>query len=352
MKGEIKYSYCLDENNHLVHIRDIDTKESTKHHYVCLECGNEMHPRKGKIKAPHFAHNPGVSCHGESYLHKLAKRKIMDNFMQLKGMRLIRRHEVSCENEYICPFYSRHYCCNNNSMTHNLKDYYDCCQEEVHIQGFIADLLLTNSNLESRKPVLIEVLVTHACEPEKIRSGLKIIETINIESEEDIDDIIRIGFIEGKNCKLHGFKNLPNKKFNKRPIDRFILHATGGATTESIYCRDANIKLRPDSKAELNINSDKLLNYMMSFYGRSQVLAGLIYLKSKGHDIRNCLLCKYYCRNDYSGESICKLYKKCGTPHNPRQTSALQCQYYRVSQDVMTTIEHNELIEIVTEIKK
>lgn len=47
-----------------------------------------------------------------------------------------------------------------------------------------------------------------------------------------------------------------------------------------------------------------------------------------------------------------KEYKKCGTPHNPKQTSALQCQYYRVLQNVMTTFDHNELIKLVTEIKK
>ena len=209
--------------------------------------------------------------------------------------------------------------------------------------------LLTNSNKENREPVLIEVLVTHACEPEKIRSGLKIIETINIESDEDIDDIIRDGFIEGENCKLHGFKNLPPKKFTKRLIYRFILHATGGATIEKINCEDANKRKESNSKAELNINSDKLFNDMTSF-PVSEVLVGLIYLKSKGHDIRNCLLCKYYCWNDYFGESICKLYKKCGTPHNPKQTSALHCQYYRISQDVMTMIDKDLLMDIVVEI--
>lgn len=345
----ITFHNATDADGHIVHIDEV-TRENRAEHYYCVGCGEEMSAVLGDKLEHHFRHKK-AHCSWESYLHKLAKRKIVEKFMQLTEMRLIRRHEVSCEDEHICPFYSKHYCCNYNSMMHNLLDYYNCCQEEVHIQGFIADLLLTNSNLESREPILIEVLVTHACEPRKLKSGLKIIETINIESEEDIDDIIREGFVEGKNCKLHGFKNLPNKKFSKRPIDRFILHNTGGATTEGIYCRDANIKMRHDSKAELNINSDKLSNYMMSFYGRSEVFAGLIYLKSKGLDIHNCLLCKYYCRNDFTGDPICKLYKKCGTPHNPKQTSALHCQYYRISQDVMKRIEHNELIDIVTEIK-
>ena len=119
-------------------------------------------------------------------------------------------------------------------MTHNLRQYYDSCQEEVPIQGFIADLLLTKMDQEAREPILIEIRVTHACEPEKIGSGLKIIETKSIDSEEDIDKILRDGFIEGENCKLYGFKDLPSKKLANRYIDRFILHSSCGATIQKV----------------------------------------------------------------------------------------------------------------------
>ena len=333
-------------------IKSISADNKSEHHYTCIECGKEMHARIGKgYKKPHFAHNPGVSCHGESYLHKLAKRKFKDYFYSSGKFRFIQRHEVSCENEDNCAFFGDYNCFHNNSRWHNLKDYYDTCEEEVPIKGFVADLMISKSDKKDREPVLIEVLVTHACEQQKIESGLKIIETMNIEYESDIDDIIKVGFIEGKNCKLHNFKLLPKMQLKKRPIDRFILHASGGATTQTIYCKDVNVRIEKDSIAELNVNTNKLLNYLQSFYDRSFLMVGLIYLKRKGVDVRNCLLCKFFCMHHYYYTPICKLYKKYGTPKSPKQTSAMKCQYFSVSFDVMNKIDSNLLNDVVKELK-
>lgn len=352
MRGEIKYSYCYDENGALIHIKSFSADNKSEHHYTCIECGNEMHARIGKgYKTPHFAHNPGVSCHGESYLHKLAKRKFKDHFDCAGKFRLLQRHEVSCENEDNCAFFGDNHCFHNNSRWHNLKEFYDTCEEEVPIKGFVADLLVSKSDKKDREPVLIEVHVTHACEKQKIESGLKIIETMNIEYESDIDDIIRNGFIEGKNCKLHNFKPLPKMQLKKRPIDRFILHASGGATTQTIYCKDVNVRIEKDSIAELNVNTNKLLNYLQSFYDRAFLMVGLIYLKRKGVDVRNCLLCKFYCLHHYYYTPICKLYIKYGTPKSPEQTSAMECHYYSISLDIINNFDDVFLCEIVKELK-
>lgn len=353
MRGEIKYSYCNDENGNLIHIKSVSAENKADHHYTCIECGKEMHARIGKgHKTPHFAHNPGVSCHGESYLHKLAKRKLKEHFASSGQFKLLQRHEVSCANEENCAFFGDIHCHHNNHRWHNLKEFYDSCEEEVPIKGFVADLLLSKSDKIDREPVLIEVLVTHACEKQKIESGLKIIETMNIDYESDIDDIIRNGFIEGKNCKLNNFKPLPKIQLKKRPIDRFILHATGGATSRHVYCKDANIKIEPDSIAELNINTNKLLNYIQSFYDRVWIMVGLIYLKRKGLDIRNCLLCKFYCLHHYHYTPLCKLYKKYGTPESPKQTSAKQCQYYSISYEVMNKIDSKLLYAVVKKLEE
>ena len=348
MKGEIKYSYCIDENDCLIHIKDITPKEIAKHHYTCLECGNVMHPRLGKIKTPHFAHNPGVSCHGESYLHKLAKRRIMEHFASSRLFKLQQRHDVSCASETYCAFFNDHLCYGNNYRLHNLKEFYNTCEEEIRIYGFIADLLLTNSDKIGREPVLIEVLVTHACEEQKTESGLKIIETKRIDSESDIDDIILNGFVEGENCILHNFKHLPSIQLGKRPIDRFILHATGGATTQIINCESKNNKVKHDSIAELNINRDVLWDKMRS---KDSVLTGLIYLKHKGLDIKNCLLCKYFCLHRSFFTPLCTLYKKFGTPESPKQTTAKQCQYYSISYKILNEIDSKLLYEVVKELE-
>ena len=147
MKGEIKYSYCNDENGHLIHIKSVSAENKAGHHYTCIECGKEMHARIGKgYKTPHFAHNPGVSCHGESYLHQLAKRKFKEHFTSSSQFRLLQRHEVSCVNENSCAFYGDSHCYHNNHRWHNLKEFYDTCEDEAPIKSFVADLLLFQSD--------------------------------------------------------------------------------------------------------------------------------------------------------------------------------------------------------------
>ena len=80
----IKYSYCLNENNDLVHISSVSAENRHTHTYRCLQCGQEMTPKLSKNKEgshkSHFAHAADTACDGESYLHKLAKRRIREKF--------------------------------------------------------------------------------------------------------------------------------------------------------------------------------------------------------------------------------------------------------------------------------
>lgn len=69
---QIKYSYCLDENKNLVHISSVTDENRHSRTFFCLECGQPMIAKIGKVKVPHFAHAADTACDGESYLHKLA----------------------------------------------------------------------------------------------------------------------------------------------------------------------------------------------------------------------------------------------------------------------------------------
>ena len=80
-------------------------------------------------------------------------------------------------------------------MEIDLKQFYDTCTEEAQIDGFVADLLLTNSNNPKIQPLLIEICVTHACEEDKIKSGLKIIE-ITIKKEKEVVDVLEKELLE------------------------------------------------------------------------------------------------------------------------------------------------------------
>ena len=47
--GIIKYSYCLNENNELVHISSESVESRHSHSFYCLECGQELIAKIGKI---------------------------------------------------------------------------------------------------------------------------------------------------------------------------------------------------------------------------------------------------------------------------------------------------------------
>ena len=348
----IKFHNATDKDGHIIHIDEV-TKENRAEHYYCVGCGEEMSAILGDKREHHFRHTV-AHCSWESYLHKLAKRRIKEHFESSGEFMVLQQKEVECICDEVCDFFNFYSCRKRNNCQHNLKNFYDTCMEEAPIKGFVADLLLSKYDNKDREPVLIEVLVTHACEPEKIRSGLKIIETTKIESEEDIDNIIRNGFIERINCILYNFKELPRIKVDTNPIERFILHASGGATTKQISCKYLNTRIEKDSIAELNLNLVKGNRHQIYHGSKAYLCAGLYYLRKKGMDVKNCLICKYYKEGSYSNfyynEPICSLYKKCETPRNPKQSSAIKCQYFSISSDIIKMIEPF-LYEVVSELK-
>lgn len=89
MKKQVKYSYCINENNQLVHIKEITNETRHNHKLLCLECGQEMVANLGTKKAWYFSHKANTACNGESYLHKLAKRKIREKFLSSDSFPII-----------------------------------------------------------------------------------------------------------------------------------------------------------------------------------------------------------------------------------------------------------------------
>ena len=181
--SRVKYHYALDEHNRLVHINDVDRDNRNSHIFHCLNCGAEMVPRMGDVRAWHFSHSAGEEhCGTETYLHKLAKRLIRMEFENKPSFNIRYCRDVVCSDVSTCPFAKPEWCHSAEPETFDLKQYYDTCKEEQEINGYIADLMLTSSEYPKREPVLIEIQVTHKSAESKRTSGLKIIE-IKIESD-------------------------------------------------------------------------------------------------------------------------------------------------------------------------
>lgn len=347
---QIKYSYCLDGDGNLVNIKMLSHETRHNCKYYCLQCGQEMVANLGSKKAWYFSHKAETACDGESYLHKLAKRRIRDKFNSSSSFPMTFLRDVPCCESSTC-FFSMPDACKTNDwrIACDLKFWdgqiiYDTCDEEKAVGEYRPDLLLTCSHKPDRQPVFIEIFKTHQSGKAKVTSHYKIIETTKIESEEDINYIIQHGFIEGEKCKTYNFNpQLPVIRKKDNPISRFVLFKTGAAMVlkdldYKINCNKKDLHHLPHSAIELNLknqgidiwgldeSNDKLDSYQL----------GLVYLVKKGWDIKNCILCEHYKYNDFYANHICILYKKLALDTNrPKQTRANRCQYFELNQVLM-----------------
>lgn len=340
--GEVKYSYCLDENGRLVHIKNVTDAIRRVHRYRCLQCGEEMVANLGQKNAWYFSHKADTACDGESYLHKLAKWRIRTKFMNEESFPIVFKRDFPCENKGKCPHYRQWGCLEYEKTErfdlkyHEAKTLYDSCLEEVNYKGFRPDLLLKCSTNPDIPCIFIEIYKTHQSSEAKVNSEYRIIETTKIKSEADIDDILKRGFVEGENCTLMNFhpKHEIDKSKIRIPVERFILYNSGKAFREQLYCGMIDKRIRPKSAVELNVRTREFgigeINWQSDIDTYEK---GLLYLTRKGMPIRNCILCRNYVYNDYLSRCMCKLYRIIGLKDPcPEQSEASICERYELSE--------------------
>lgn len=240
--ANIKYKYAYTDDNVLICIDDILSEERKSHRYFCISCGHELLPRalQSKKRTPHFYHKKGVEvvCSVETYLHKLAKKLIKSKFDSRRPFAIKYPVTIECENNS-CELVEVK-CSRKEDYELNLYDYYDTCTEEGPYGGFVADLLLTSSQKESRQPLFIEIYVKHRCDQKKIGSGIKIIE-IYFKSEDSILKFIEKEIIDindsqrdsrlSSDIKLYSFKRTIKKllKCENFHLENFVSRSTSSS---------------------------------------------------------------------------------------------------------------------------
>ena len=329
--SEVKYqfAYLDDDRNEIISINEITTANRKQFKYRCIGCGHELLPRAigSKYKKPHFYHKELVECSGETYIHKLAKKLLKQKFDSSDkflvaypvkkdcSKKSCRLRNINCHKEY-------------EREEIDLKKFYDTCSVEANINGFVADLLLTNSLNSKIKPVLIEICVTHACEEFKLNSGLKIIE-ISIKKEQDVVSVVNrdvleeplFGPLKEKDIKFISFKRdieEPMISEVSRYIFNPIVNENGYITR--INCQNADNKLLNDSVCELNMVK---IQPTIDF----GIILPLTWM-SMNKNLRRCNLCKFYYATMYDVTSICRLSNKYGKPKYPQMKDAETCRSY------------------------
>lgn len=344
----LKYNYALDNQGNIINIIDVDEEGHLKREFFCISCGASMVAAIGK-KRRYFRHKVEINCNLESYLHKLSKIRIkqrFDDFTKPFEIQLYGKMECGIH----CRFFEDRRCTfSDYHLPIDLHKYYDTCNIEKGIDGYIADLLLTHSKDPNREPILLEVRVKHKCSEEKINSGKKIIE-ISIDSEEDIEQLFLKPWNDRENS-LEKKERYSFYNFNPRPeklniknytykneialrIPRFILYPSGKYIVDIVKCYEHTEPTPKKSLLQFNIYKSSVSEISIAHY-----------LKRKYRiELKACSICRHAWWNRYS-ERHCNIkdkYPYVLMKHIP-EFSALECSHFELKW--LSKIEAEEQIE-------
>lgn len=204
--GTIKYGFAQDVSGQIVSIDQAEAKQ----HYTCISCGNKLTPVINVTKRQkHFRHavvDAALACSLETYLHKLAKQRFYESY--LNCLRARTPFFVTINTPKECIACSRGPCKipSGSSQTVDLTEHFteifppDSCFDGQ----FKPDILLRTP---SGKSLWVEMVVTHWSDASKIASGTRIVE-VQIDSEHTIDSF-STHKLDPKITTLHNFRKQP-----------------------------------------------------------------------------------------------------------------------------------------------
>lgn len=373
--GTIKYKYALNGDGEKIKISDVtpEIRKATK--FTCISCGNELVAciKKGK-KQPHFRHKSQVDCNLETYLHKMGKYTFVKAYKEClaqgKPFNITLERRVSCVKDNNCPvkpLYSEWSCCwDKKRETFDLTQFYDSIGEEQPIGSFIADVLLKSD--KGHQPILIEIMVSHACEEAKIQSGYRIIE-IGLNKEEDLELIESCHLCDTEEgcgdhyrprrskhkeptVQFYNFRDPPKEVLNVFKIQQFAVYRANPShfsLNESVPCG------KKDELIKRHRSENKLLYEILFFkedlWGAGRFVFGVAKAFERGIKIRNCFLCRYHAINEnrFSPDDMpifCKIYKQLQTPPQCHSTRAINCKAFipdkKAYEPYLSYFEHFE----------
>jgi hypothetical protein len=281
-----------------------------------------MVARYYRAKRNHFAHLAAGNCAPEGYLHRLAKLTFAETYRAClaNGEPFYIRRWI----DGTCNHFSEQYgftCSKRVRRFVELTRYFDRVEVEAPNKGFRADVLLSSSHRP--EVLMIEIAVTHECEPEKLACGVRIIE-VRIKSEEDARSFV-------------------NKRISARSLDvRFhnFVEPTGptdicgGACGRKlrifrVYASGKSVMLEktPPEHAALHRQSvvhegvspsgeHAKIGYLFRDHVRAAYFAGV--------PVVNCFLCRFHGSGGGEAAIFCKLFKEPVQSNN-----AVDCGHYR-----------------------
>jgi len=306
----IKYQNALDASGNIININNVKPECRKSTQFFCISCGTEMFACLGKIKQHYFRHKKEGECSQETYLHRLGKLVLKNRFDSQPHFLVKYYVQNHCPKISHCELKERYNwgdCTSKGLKIINFKEFYDTCEDEASYQNFRADLMLTHSEHPDRKPVFLEISVTHDCEQEKLNSKIRIIE-IKVQSEIDVyREIVENDgkFVEEINNQNDNdnkppirFYNFKRKNVPTHSLSRFYLCCGengvyhGICKSNIITCQDTDKGHAKNACFEVTISEENIpQNYRFNLYD-----LGIALSHQSGFEVRNCILCAHYGR--------------------------------------------------------
>lgn len=302
IKQNCFHHYAIDNDGEITCIKAIQV-ENRHSGYCCVSCGGAMIPVLGKIREHHFRHKTDA-CSYESYIHKLWKQYIFEQWQKLTHLYVTYGVEYCCDKTKTCKLLgaSKKLCCGGTieQETIDLKEKYDTCEIEGVYDGYRADLLLTNIRNPDIAPTFIEICYKHPCDEQKQHAGIPIIELKvtddNLYLPQQLTEIPTLipGFgkphVGNFGVVLYGFDRKRRENHNVR---RFYVYqdengVNHGKIDETVLsCHFINDHL-PNSMLEIVVAEDNAMSDSLFFE------FGIRTAARNGIKIRHCYYCRYY----------------------------------------------------------
>lgn len=336
MMKALLYEYAKNEQDVFTHI-DNAIKGN---HYSCIVCGEPLIIKEGSKKRKHFAHKSNSKCDGESYIHKIWKKRIKDRFYSNVPFCIKYVVGTPCKDVTTCLIKKKlsDLKCNKYYVKEvDLKQEFDTCEEEVEYKGFVGDIVLTDSKRPEKEPLFIEIDYTHPCDEEKIASGIKIIEFKVENDREKPINLFEPGLWMTKekwSLKLrdgnpYEVKRLPDVRFYNfnrlqyPTIGVYSFVRNNDGPCEMYYSTGCTCKEKPNNNEkasfEVTIADDIVKSRGSDYY----VEAILSLAALKKHIVRDCRLCRHKIYNDI-------LHKRCPAMTEKDFASAQNCRRYNI----------------------
>lgn len=325
------YTKVGEEDGPIVKIEEVTQENRRQYRYFCPGCGAELFPvlcKEGRQN--HFRHKAGEGhgCSFETYLHNTAKRLLKLRFDTKPDFPILVHAENMCDKFDNCllriesdtknrrfqgdSYNNRIVCEKYYPKVIDLKKIYDTCELEKGYKGFIGDVKLSNSKDDSIVPMFLEICVHHACTPEKLSSGIPIIE-FTLNDENDLRFLIldrsvikeEVGRVKYHNYSYEDKSPYNDFKKGKYSLDRKEYYDSEGLWDERdaiVSCHDFWVnKHAEDSFADI-----------VFFGGKSDLGFAIDCLWALAGKMKNhCAFCKYGKRR-FLYNNPNSLYVECG----------------------------------------